>query len=131
MTSNEDKRKLLRRQISFKLKILKKFIISHTGIMPSSERYSKTDIEYHKRLKRRAGTLFGLAILLSVVKLADCVQKYFSKNTLVSSGNVSGLVSTGLIPWFGIVVSAVTIAFIGFALYFGSELKEEIELKYI
>lgn len=112
-------------------RLLAKFIIAHTGILPDSDKYSRTDLDYHSRLKKKGYALFGLGIILYAVKLTDCVFKLFSRNTLVSVGSGSGLVSTGLVPWFGVVVSLATVAFVGYALYFGSELKEELELKYL
>ncbi len=122
--------------------MLKNFVMLNTGIEQTSPNYSLQDRDYHSRLKRKVYIFAGLCITLWLTKLTDTVLKFFSKNTSVSyefeenAGGISivrpevGLVNEGLLPWFGIVVTAVGVAYILYSFIFASVLKEEIELKY-
>ncbi len=124
-------------------KSLINFVMTHTGIEVTSERYSRQDKDYHDYLKRKVYILTGLCILVWLVKLADCILRYFSKNTLVpiegqvNNGDLSfiqsdvGIVNESVIPWFGVIVLLSSILYIIYAFCFVSQLKEDVEMKYI
>lgn len=104
--------------------------LSHTGLDLESPNYSKVDADYHKQIKTEIWLWFGLGILSGAAKLADVILRYFADSTLVAVENDVGVVTTGLIPWFGVVVFATTAAFILYSLYLFGKLKDEVELKY-
>ncbi len=122
-------------------KILRAFVIKNTGIEPSNERYSRQDAEYHKLLTKKVYIFTGLSIALWLSKLAECILRFFSKNTYVSweveGGDMSiirpdtGLVSESPLPWFGVAVLIISIIYIIYSFYFTSELREDVEMKYI
>ena len=109
---------------------LTRFVKLHMGIEPESEKYSRQDREYHKRMTTFAYISCSLGILSQLARLADCIFKYFTKSILVDMNNAIGTVSEGLVPWFGVVVLLLEIAYIGFTLYTVSTFKEEVDLKY-
>ena len=110
--------------------LLLKFIKEHTGILPESDGYSRQDRDYHKKLTTIAYISCGSGILSQILRLTDCIFKYYTKNILVDVENSIGTVSQGLIPWFGVVVLISELFYIGFTLYAVSVYKDEVELKY-
>lgn len=122
---------------------LKKFVLYHTGIEPSCDRYSRHDKEYHGVLTTKIYIFIGLSIFTWLAKLTDCILRYFSKNTLVpienqvSTGGLSfsqsdvGIVNESILPWFGIVVTVASVALIIFSFTFFSQLKEDVRMKYL
>ena len=115
--------------VSFTL-ILISFIYAHTGISPRSKKYSRQDSDFHHKLTTFAYIFGGLGILSQLARLADCVFKYFSKNLLVSVDTSTGMVAEGLVPWFGLIVIILEIAYVLFSLYAVSCFKDEVEMKY-
>lgn len=123
--------------------MLKRFVISHTGIEPQNERYSRQDKEFHRSLTIKVYISTALCILTWSAKLTDCVLRFFSKNTLVpietpiNNGGLSfsqsgvGVVNESLVPWFGAVLLIISILFIVHSFCFFSQLKEDVEMKYL
>ena len=112
-------------------KLLNRYIEQYTGIDSHSKGYSRTDAEYHRTMKRRAAVWCGLGIFCFLTKLCNTVFRYFSSATHVATDVGLGTVTTGLVPWFGIVVTLSCIAFFGYGVYFFNGLKEDTELKLI
>ena len=104
--------------------------LSHTGISPDNPNYSRIDADYHKKTKSEIFVWFVIGVLAGAAKLCDTVLRYFADSTLVAVENDVGVVTTGLIPWFGVVVFGTTAAFILYSLYVFGKLKDEVELKY-
>ena len=123
--------------------VLKKFVIVHTGIEPTNERYSRQDEEYHRVLRTKVYISTIICIVLWLSKLAECILRYFSKNTLVpiesqsSTGGLTftqsevGIVNESVLPWFGIVVLIASVVYIVHSFCFTSQLKEDVGLKYL
>ena len=109
---------------------LSKLAINHTGIDTSNPNHSRLDEEYRKKLQTDVWIWFSLGILSGAAKLADTILRYFSTETLVAAENGVSVITTGLIPWFGLVVSGTTVAFILYSLNLIGKLKEEVALKY-
>ena len=104
--------------------------ITHTGLEKDAPNYSRVDAEYHRTLTKETWIWFTTGILAGAAKLADVILRYFADSTLVAVGNDVGVVTTGLIPWFGLVVFGTTALFICYSLYIFGKLKEEVTLKY-
>ena len=117
---------------------LAKLALRHTGLEKSNPHYSKVDQDYHKRIVRDVWIWFGCGFLAGAAKLADVILRYFSSNKLVAVETESGffiesdfgVVTSSLVPWFGLVVFGTTALFILFSLYLFGKLKDEVTLKY-
>ncbi len=106
------------------------FVLAHTGIHPTSSRYTSLDREHHTRRIRRVWIWGGFAILAGAAKLADVLLKYYSSLTLVAVEDGIGNVVSGAIPWFNLVILATAALYIGYTLYLLTSLKEDAQLKY-
>ena len=104
------------------------FIKRRTGVSPDSDRYSRTERDYHKRLVTRAIILSSSMALLFIAK---CMNVFFKANVkLIWSDNVTDpVVEASAVPWFGIVVFTLSLFLVFFSFIFTSELKEEIKMK--
>ena len=75
-----------------------------------------------------------LATLSCALRYISLILRYFSKNTLVTIENdgmiTQGMVTAPLLPWFSIVVNAVSIIFIFYSYYLFSSIKDKVEIKY-
>ena len=115
----------------FVILAMRRLVIAHTAIEPTSERYSSADAQHHKKRSRQAVIWGVLGIVAGLSKVLDVALKYSSNLTLVATGDGIGNVVTGLIPWFNLVVLLCSAIYIGYSLYLFSSLKEDCELKYI
>lgn len=110
--------------------LLCEFIFENTGVHPTSERYRRTEREYHINLIKRAyllcifGIIGGLARMINIFLNRD-VQIIFSDITDITRPTFSA----SALPWFNLVVTATAIIYIGYSLYFTSTLKEEVTIK--
>lgn len=112
---------------------MKKFILENTGVDVDSERYGITEKNYHSYLTKKLYFLLGFGTLSALTKLVEILLRFNVKLLFTSAGDyfepTPSIVSSPL-PWFGIVVAATSILFIGYSLYFTSLLKEEVKIKY-
>jgi len=106
------------------------FITKNTGLSPDSERYSKTEANYHKELKKRLCFFLGFGALTTLTKfIFTCL--YISPKTTTSKNElIEYVITTPRLPWFGVVVTVSSIVFIGYALYYTRLLFDEVTLKY-
>ena len=111
-------------------RFLAAFVTKHTGIEPDDERYSKTDLEYHRTIKRYVYSHAALAILAGAVELTNTVLRYFADITFVATDGGVGIVTESLLPWFGMIVLAANAIYIGYTLYLFGRLREDTEMKY-
>ena len=109
---------------------LSRLALAHTGLDVGHPHYSRIDADYHKKMKRDVGIWFAIGTLAGAAKLADTVLHYFTDITLVAVENDIGIVTSGLIPWFSLVVFGSTVLFICYSLYLFGTLKEEVAIKY-
>ena len=70
--------------------------------------------------------MFFTGIFVGLLKLINTV--FNGKAEYIFSAE--GVVSASAVPWFNLVVSAASIFFIGYTLYYISTLKEEVRMKY-
>lgn len=115
---------------AFALKYMRSFILENTGLSPESDRYSRTESDYHKSLMIKLYLFFGFAFLAALLKFVEiCLFLSPKIHYNITSEHLS-VVTSSAVPWFGILVAAASILFIGYALYFTHILREEIEMKY-
>ncbi len=111
------------------------FILRHTGTDRGSDRYMRTDAEYHKKMRTKAYIWAGIGFFSGITKFLNTVFRYYSRNIQVTVGEganaTANVVTEGLVPWFGVVVFAAAIAFIAYSMYLFTSIKEDTELKYL
>ncbi len=111
--------------------LLTDFIRTNTGTSPNSERYRRTEKEYHRSLIKKAYILSSFGILGGIARFVNIflnreVQLIFSDITDMTRPSFSA----SALPWFNLVVTATAIIYIGYSLYYTSVLKEEVDMKY-
>ena len=111
--------------------LLLRFAKKHVGVSEESDKYSRMDAEYSKAINRKIYIWAGTGILSGLSKLLDTVFKYFSSSTLVSTDTDILTVTSGLIPWFNLVVFGTAALFICYSLHLFGKLKEDVALKYL
>lgn len=119
----------------FSAVMLSKFVVTHTGVDKSSDRYMRTDAEYHAKTKRKVYIWVIIGVVSGATKLANTIFQYHSKNIQVAVGDgiemTTEVVTESLIPWFGVVVFSAAVVFIAYSMYLFNSLKEDAELKYL
>lgn len=106
------------------------FIFKHTGIERDNPNYSPTDKKYHRSLLLQNYALMFLGILSLAAKTVLTFSKA-SQELARFEINLTTYVSIlPSIEWLALVSAVCTIAYVGFAFYFTSTMKEEIEMKY-
>lgn len=119
--------------------LMKRFILTNTGILPTSDRYSIADRDYHRVLTRNIYIWFGFGTASAVSKALESLFRAFSRTKISGivddsswfGEDVTGMLTVGLVPWFGVVLFALSALFIGYTLYLFRLLGDEAELKYI
>lgn len=111
--------------------LLLRFADEHVGISKDSPRYSKMDAEYNASMRLKIYIWAGTGILCGAANLLDTVFKYFSTSSLISTDTDLLTVTSGLVPWFNLVVFGTAALFICYSLYLFGKLKEDVELKYL
>lgn len=109
------------------------FSDKHTGIDAHNERYSRMDAEFHKTLRQKAYIFAAFGILAGATKLLEIIFRYFPNITYVSNDSGSwetGVVVSGLVPWFSVAVLASSVLYICYCIHFFGKLREEVEIKY-
>ncbi len=110
---------------------MSEYTLYNTGLSPTSDRYSISDKKFHSSVSKKGYffALFGI-----ILQLAKCVNvwlqfkvKYFMVDSEFSS---SGVVYTTTAPWFGLVVTVLSVLFIGYAVHYFGLLKDEAQMKY-
>ena len=92
-------------------------------------------IDFYKK-KRLSAVIFStLSVLVGAARYASLVLRYFAKNITVNieSGEMvtQGTVTEPLLPWFSVVVTALSVIYIFYAYYFLSSLKDDVKNKYL
>ena len=115
--------------------MLIRFTLMHTGLDRGSDRYMRPDAEYHATMKRRTVIWTGLGALTGLTKGIQTMLKSTVKLIYVGIGDSAGggtiePVAEQMLPWFGIVTVATTVAFVAASLHYFGVLKSETEIKY-
>ena len=111
--------------------LLREFVLSHTGLSRNSDRYSRTEKEYHNKLIGKSFLLsgFGIAAVASKFTSVFLNRDVEIHYAFVDDFDYRPIVSSSA-PWFGVVVVLTSIIFIGYSFYFYSTLKDEVKMKY-
>ncbi len=106
------------------------YVTEHTGISPSSDKYSRSDKERHTQLKRSVIIAAITGILMGGAKLVHLVLRYFTSEELVES--IEGVTSMAMntLPWFGTAVFVVGVVNVISVISCVSRLKEDTDMKY-
>ena len=107
-----------------------RFIYFHTAIPPTSERYSRADRDYHRSLLRWNYFVMSLGILSAALKCVGVFSRGSVQSVVVQTPNVPTLSFLPSMPWITLVIAIGAIALIGFSIYFFTNMKEEVEMKY-
>lgn len=112
-------------------KNMKSYVLENTGIPPTSDRYSITDKYRHAALIKKGFTLAVIGILLNAAKCANVfLQGDLQYRAIKSQGNAVNLIFMTSLPWFGLVITALALIFVGYAFYYIGLLKEDARIKY-
>lgn len=111
--------------------VLKAFILNNTGVSPDSDRYRKTEIDYHTSLIKRSYLISGFGIIAGAAK---CINIFLNRDVQLIYSDITDITqptfTASAVPWFNLVVTATALIYIGYSLYFASALKEEVSIKY-
>jgi hypothetical protein len=111
--------------------VMNSLITNNTGISPASDRYSRTEKDYHSLLKRKNLIIFIFGALAAVSK---CVHVFLNAKTQLiftdESDITVGAFSASVVPWFHLVVTATAVLYIVITFYNMAVFKEEIKMKY-
>jgi len=103
-----------------------KFLRTHTGIAPESSGYNSTERAYHSNMIVKAACLFGLAMLIQLLK---CVKVFLdSKVELIFTE--TDMIVTSPAPWLGWVTLGLSVLLVGYAFYYLSDVKSDVRFKY-
>ena len=107
--------------------VLNKFIVWNIGLSPDDEGYMTADKKYHGELMRMTYIFTGLGILSAIARFAEICINGNATLLLTNSGhNTSPYIVTSSMPWFGSVVTLLTVIYIFYAVYYFSTLKDAI-----
>ncbi len=116
----------------FTARSLKSFIAENTGLIaPNDNRYSAHKKEYHRSLMKKIYIMFSLS---GVAGIAKCIHVFLNREVSVVLSSSNPILGQSYIasklPWFNLVVFATGAIYIGYSLYFLSELKDEVSMKH-
>ena len=109
----------------------RKFLLENTGISPQTPEYNNADRDFHKSLIIKGFILWGLAALSGISKLVQVLLN-FNVNIIFTSQSemdASAIITTP-IPWWNMIVFAVSVCYIIFAFIYYGSLKEELAYKH-
>ena len=110
--------------------INRKFVLEKTGIPLSDPRYNSADRDFHKSLIARGHILYLIGAITAAAKFVQVlinshVEIIFTNQ---NDSNFSSIFTTPL-PWWGTVVSALSLIYIVYSFIYYSAVKEEVEYK--
>ncbi len=111
-------------------RLMQDFIRENTGISPELERYGKTEAAYHKELSAKCTVMNSLGILTALAKCVEICLKSTMGVIYSDVNNVPSAIAAPVAPWFGVIVTVFTVLYIGFTIYFTSNLRDECKMKY-
>ena len=107
--------------------LLISFAHENTALSPSDERYSRTDADFHRSLKRRIIIFVAMIITIGVIR---CVAVFSNGHAqLILNQHATATVSSAL-PFMGAVATALVVVLIAYTYVIFSSIKEDVDLKY-
>lgn len=111
--------------------MLRRFVLTNTGIEKNDPRYSRMDEEYHGTLIKKVIAFSVLLIISGAAKLANVISSGAVKEIFTDVSDVTRpVIIAPSIAWIGMVVAITAIILIGYTANLTSTLKEEVEMKY-
>ncbi len=115
--------------LSFFAVIFVSFIKQTTYISPDDMRYAKVDMDRHKLLTAKSTALFSS---LGVINILKCAEIYLRSSIKpVFSDATAEIMPSSPMPWLGTLIFALSVLLVIYTLYFVSELKNDINMKYL
>lgn len=108
------------------------YIIEHTTLKLSDERFGRADAEMVRKMKIKSYIFAYFPLLIAALKCAEVFIRAAVRYVVplsTSEAEVKTIV-TSAVPWFGFLIVSVTIAYVFYSYYFISEVKDEVRLKY-
>jgi hypothetical protein len=117
--------------IALTVVVMRSFMLNNTKVHPSDEKYGIPDRDFHRSLftKSLIYALAGTLVMLSkfFLVLLNGGADYLYTGSAV--GGITTIVTTAL-PWFGTLVTALALIFLGSSIYYFGILKDEVTMKY-
>ncbi len=108
-------------------RLLISFAYTNTALAPSDERYSRTDADFHRSVKRRIVIFVSMIITVGLIR---CIAVFSNGHArLILNQQATATVSSAL-PFMGAVATALVVVLIAFSYVIFSSLKEDVDLKY-
>ncbi len=104
-----------------------KFVKCNTALSPSDEGYSRTDMQYHKRLTVKTAVLFAAPVLIGFIKMLNTLLMW--NTDMIFTENAS-IIEISPLPWLGVVTFLLTFVYVFYSMTFTSSLKEDVRMKY-
>lgn len=102
------------------------FIRENTGATLSKENKGALD-SLHRTLSKKGYLLFGIAALVQVAK---ALNTFFLGQVTVRFAEGGTMLTEPMLSWFGVVVFVLTAVYVAYSLYYLSEVREEVKMKY-
>ncbi len=115
---------------------IRRIILTHTGMALGSSDYSQADKKYHRILLITntvhvvLGCLFALLRCAGVFSQASYTTDVVDRNEATVGAELPNIIYIPSLEWISTVCAIICIAYIGLTIYFTSNLKDEIKMKY-
>lgn len=111
---------------------LVKFILKHTTLSMSDERYGAPDAEFNRKISIKAYIFAYFPLFIALLK---CLEVFIRAEVrYIVPGSTSEISTSTIVtssaPWFGFLILGFTIAYAFYSYYFINEAKDEVKLKY-
>ena len=110
---------------------MRALIRNHTGMLRIGESMNDQASSIHRDLSKRALLFSGIGVLTMLARYADVIFYGMPKEIGVGQfEEIQSTITSPMIPWFGTLCGALSVALVLYALYFFSLLKDEVKLHY-
>lgn len=108
------------------------FILKHTTLKLSDDRFSRTDAEFVRKMKIKSYIFAYFPLLIAALKCAETFIRAKVRYVVPQSTSEAEVktIVTSVAPWFGFLILGVCIAYLFYSYYFISGVKDEVKLKY-
>lgn len=116
--------------------MLRNLILTHTGMSLGSVGYSRSDRKYHLSLLKMSAVHLGSGIIFALTRCAVVFSQamytidVLDRDDIANLTDVPNVVYIPSFEWLGTLCAVICIAYIGLTVYFTSNIKDEIKMKY-
>lgn len=108
-----------------------RFLTNNTGISAYSAGYGKRNKEFREQMTIK-GYIYAFSPAL--IALMKCINVFFRANVQLIYSDPDDITQPAIVassvPWFGMVIIAVCVAYVFYSFYFISEVKSEVKMKF-